>query len=89
MGLPKPGVAGQIASVHNKAKQAPYRQVLPSAALKIFDVYQYAGKCLPCIRRTFARKSARLAYVGRPWNGLRVTRGEKGLPSGKPFLGLV
>ena len=50
----------------HKAKHTSFRQILPSAALKIFDARQCACKFLPCSRRKFARKSAHLSYVNRP-----------------------
>ena len=59
-------VCSDIRACSHKAKRTPSRQILPSAALKIFDVRQYACKFLPCIRRKFARESAHLSYVNRP-----------------------
>ena len=50
----------------HKPRHTFFRQILPTAALKIFDVRQYACKFLPCIRLKFAQKSAYLVYVNRP-----------------------
>ena len=56
----------------HRAKRGPFRPILPSAALKIFDVRQYACSFLPCIGQKVPRKFPHFSYVNRPQHRRRA-----------------